>query len=254
MRKLATTLLTLLLLALPAVGYVAYPLYTAWAIREAVRAGDSAYLNRKIEWARVRETLRASMTQVAFDMPDPEAEPGVKPSLWKRIKAYVGGGAVNKLIDRYVTPEGLPQLFEYRKMYRENISHEVDERTLPFKTRIANFWSRLKRAEFKSLTAFEVELADKYEPKRRHIGLLELQGTEWKLAELRVKEVDPALDPVSAPTKEAGPEAAPSRIIDIEPESADVSLRASEPNQMGAPLLGAVPESADASTILPTDR
>lgn len=190
MRKAILTLVSLsFLLTGAAAAYVASPLYTAWAIREAVRNGDSAYLDRKIEWASVRETLRASMHQVAFDMPDPDAEPGVKPTLWKRIKAYVGGGAVNRFIDSYVTPEGLPQLFEYRKLYRQTITSEPDEKSLPLGTRMRNFWKRLKRAEFRSLTEFEVELADKHDPARRHVGLLEFENFEWKLTELRMKAV-----------------------------------------------------------------
>lgn len=190
MRKAILTLLSLAALLTGAAGaYVAYPLYTAWAIREAVRNGDVAYLDRKIEWASVRETLRASMHQVAFDMPDPDAGPNLKPALWKRIKAYVGGGAVNRFIDSYVTPEGLPKLFEYRKLYRQTISNEPDEKSLPLMTRMSNFWKRLKRAEFRSLTEFEVELADKHEPTRHHVGLLELEGFEWRLTELRMKEV-----------------------------------------------------------------
>ena len=44
---------------------------------------------------------------------------GVKPTMWQRIKAYMGQGMVNRVVEKYVTPEGLPQLFNYRKMYRD---------------------------------------------------------------------------------------------------------------------------------------
>lgn len=189
MRKLIVLPFAIALVLLPPAAYVAYPLYTAWALREAIRSGDAAYLERKIEWPSVRETLRESLTRVAFDMPDPETQPGVKPSLWKRFKAYVGGGAVNTLIDRYVTPEGLPQLFEYRQIYRANIQGLPDEKTIPVMERMKAFWARIIRAEFKSLSAFEVELADRFEPTRHHIGLLELVGFEWKLKELHIKDV-----------------------------------------------------------------
>lgn len=202
MRKLVAPVLTFTTFSLAlTAAYVAYPLATAWTIREAIREGDAAYLEHKVEWPRVRETLRSSMTRIAFDMPPVDAPQKV--GLWKRFKAYIGSGAVNRFVEAYVTPQGLPKLFEYRQAYRHNISGEPDERTLPLATRLKTFWSRLKRAEFKSLTAFEVEMADRYDAGRRHVALLELQGTEWRLAELRVKETaeeDPALAAAILPT------------------------------------------------------
>ena len=84
-------------LAAPA-AYIAMPFWTAWSIREAIKTGDSDYLARKIDFEGVRETLRPSLAQVAFDMPDPSAsEPAPKPGLWKRIKDYWGQGAINRL-------------------------------------------------------------------------------------------------------------------------------------------------------------
>lgn len=226
MRRSFRFVLVLSALALPVAAYVAYPLATAWAIREAVRSGDAAYLERKIEWASVRETLRASMTRVAFDMPDPETEPGVKPGLWKRLKAYVGGGAVNKFIDSYVTPEGLPQLFEYRKMYRQNVSGETDEKAAPILDRMKRFWARVIRAEFHSPTAFEVELADRYDASRHYVALLELRDWGWKLTKLRVRELKDMASAADGAT------------------AGDGKTRGDVP-----PL-----DSAHATAILPTDR
>ena len=173
-------------------AYVAMPFWTAWSIREAIKSGDSAYLTRKIDFAGVRETLRPSLAQVAFDMPDPTSpEPAPKPGLWKRVKAYWGQGAINRFVDSYVTPEGLPQMFQWRKTYRE-VAGTADANAPPpsFRVRFTNFWSRLKRAEFKSLTAMEFEMRDQYDATRSHVGLLELVGLEWKLTELRVRQTD----------------------------------------------------------------
>ena len=192
MRRRFLTLAILGALAASAT-YIAVPFWTAWSIREAVKNGDSAYLARKIDFSSVRETLRPSLAQVAFDMPDPAmGEAAPKPGLWKRVKAYWGGGAINRFVDAYVTPEGLPQMFQWRKKYRE-VSGAVNPNAEPpsFRERFAKFWSRLKRAEFKSLTTFEIELRDQYDANRSHVGLLELTGSgwdlDWKLTELRVK-------------------------------------------------------------------
>ena len=190
-RRLLTVILLGALLA--SAAYIAVPFWTAWSIREAIKTGDSAYLARKIDFASVRETLRPSLAQVAFDMPNPgAAEPAPKPGLWKRFKAYWGQNAIDRFVDSYVTAEGLPKLFQWRKSYREVTgTAEAFAQPAPFRVRFAKFWSRLKRAEFKSLTAFEIELRDQYDASRSHVGLLELTASgwlpDWKLTELRVR-------------------------------------------------------------------
>jgi hypothetical protein len=100
----------------------------------------------------------------------------------------VGARAVDKFVASYVTPEGLPHLFAYRRMYREHVSGETDEaKTLAWPQRFAGFWSRLKRAEFHDPMKLEIEMADRHDPSRHYIGLLQLRGLEWKLTELRVR-------------------------------------------------------------------
>lgn len=183
------------LLACLGLAYGASPLVTAWSLREAIRSGDAAYLEGKLDWDRVRTTVKGSLTQFAFDLPDPSgddaSQPAKKPGIWKRVKAYFGRGALDRFVASYVTPEGLPKLFTYRQMYRANVSGEVEpEKTLSnLPERIKGFWSRVIRAEWKSLTAFEIEVKDKTDPDRHYVGLLELRGFEWKLVELRIRSL-----------------------------------------------------------------
>ena len=168
-------------------AYIGAPFATAWSIREAVRNGDSAYLERAIDWPGIRETLKPTLARLAFDMPDPETQSNVKPGLWQRFKAYWGEGAMNRAIDGYITPEGLPKLFSLRKAYRDYTGAEDEAKTLPVTERMKRFWSRMKRAEFTSLTTFEVDMADKHDPNRIYLGKLELTGMGWILRELRIK-------------------------------------------------------------------
>lgn len=185
MKKLSITLAAGLVLA---VGYVAYPILTVWTIREAVRTGNSAYIEAKLEWPTVRESLRESLTEYAIG-PTAAAAP-VSIGLWQRIKNGLSRRAVDNLVESYVTPQGLPQLFGVRQFYRERISGEqaaLD--ALPWHERARSFWSRIKRAEFHSPTVFEIEMADRNDPTRHYVGLLKLRGLEWKLVELRVRQV-----------------------------------------------------------------
>ncbi len=168
--------------------YAGSPFVTAWGIREAVRNGNSDYLASAIEWGSVRETLKPSIAQVALNLPDPDQDPTASKSFWARFKAYWGQGAVDSLVDKYVTPEGLPKLFTLRKSYRTFVANDADEASkLSIVERIERAWARVKRAEFTSLTSFEIDMEDKYDPSRLYLGKLELRPTGWMLTALRVK-------------------------------------------------------------------
>jgi len=168
--------------------YIASPFVSAWFIREAVRNGNSDYLARAIEWPSVRETLKPSIVRIALNLPDPEEQPQASTGLWQRLKTTVGQGAVDRLVDTYVTPEGLPKLFTLRKTYRDYTANDADEaKTTPLLERIERAWARVKRAEFTGFTTFEIDMADKQDPARIYLGKLKLTPLGWKLAELRIK-------------------------------------------------------------------
>lgn len=168
-------------------AYVGSPFYTAWSIREAVRNGDSVYLAKAIDWPGVRASLAPTIGRLALNLPDPEAAPQQKPGVWQRFKAYWGQSAVNRAIDGYITPEGLPQLFAARKAYRDYVAGQPEESKLAVTERMKRAWARVKRAEFTSMTTFEIDMIDKNDPDRMYVGKLAIDGLGWKLKELRVK-------------------------------------------------------------------
>jgi Protein of unknown function (DUF2939) len=178
------------------VGYWAWPLHAALQIREAMISGDSATLARRVEWESVRASLKASMTPeaVARLEADPEAP---QPSLWQRIKSTVAPRLAVSVIDRYVTPENLPVLLGYRRIWRGTIQPALgytEPPTVMADTafagtaidRFASFWKRLRRAVIHSPAKVVLEVEDKYHPGRSYIGTLELRGMEWKLTQLSV--------------------------------------------------------------------
>jgi hypothetical protein len=193
MRWLVRALLVVLPLL---VAYAAWPVSAALEIREAVVAGDTATLNRKVEWETLRASLKASVTPetIARLMADPDAP---KPSLWQRIKAAVAPSMADSVINRYVTPEHLPVLLGYRQVYRGSVRPALGLKEPPSTLegtwlggtafdRFASFWTRVRRAVFMSPTRFVLEVEDKYKPGRNFVGTLELKGWEWKLTELGV--------------------------------------------------------------------
>lgn len=201
-------LLTIVAL-LTVASYAAMPFLSAWKIREAIRHGDAAYLEAKVDWPSFKDSLKPSLSRIALDMPlEPGAEPAQKPSLWQRLKQRWGRGLVERAVDGYVTPEGLTRLFSLRKSYRQTVSGTADpDEGRPLGERVKAFWARVKRAEFTTPTRFELDVVDKTEPTRLFAGVLELRGFDWKLTELRIRDSGHATDPATTAPSDtsAGP-------------------------------------------------
>ena len=185
MGRLAALLVFLLLTA---AAYAASPFVAAWNLREAIKAGDTATIERKVVWDSVRATLRASIAGNAQLLPEAvEAGERVKPTVWQRVKSAFGQSMLDRFIESYVTPEGLPKLFRYRRTWNDKVKGQADDEAhLDGFERAKAFYRRLSRAEFKSPTRIEIEMIDKAIPDRRYRTVLELHGFEWKLAELHV--------------------------------------------------------------------
>jgi hypothetical protein len=186
----------LLATSLLGIGYLAWPMSAALQIREAIIAGDTATLERKVEWASVRASLKESLS--AESKARLERDPNAPaPSLWQRLKSSVAPSLAESAVDRYVTPENLPSFFGYRETYRTTIRPALGLKEPPtvladtlfagtVLDRMLSFYARVRRAVFYSLTRFEVEVIDRYQPERRYVSTFELKGWEWKLTALAV--------------------------------------------------------------------
>jgi hypothetical protein len=193
MRRLVRVLVIALSLA---VAYTVWPIHSALEIREAVVAGDTATLSRKVDWEALRASIKGSLRPetIARLMADPDAP---RPTLWQRVKAAVAPSMADTVVNRYVTPEHLPVLLGYRRIYRGTVRPALGLTEPPTTLagtwlagssvdRFASFWVRVRRAVLQSPTRFLLEVEDKYRPGRRYIGTLELQGFEWKLTGLSI--------------------------------------------------------------------
>ena len=168
-------------------AYVASPFVAAITLREAIKAKDLATIERKIVWETVRTSLRTSLANHAQLLPEATAAgAAVKPTVWQRIKSSFGVSMLDRFIETYVTPEGMSQLFAYRRAYKQTVDGVPDDAKLPMLERAKTMFNRVKRAEFTSLTRVEIEVQDKNLSDRHYRSVFELIGTEWKLTELAV--------------------------------------------------------------------
>lgn len=175
-------------------AYIASPFVAAWRLREAIRTADTATIERKIDWPRFRDSLKTSLNRSSTLRREAEAGGAqVQPTLWQRVKSAFGATMVDRFVESYVTPQGLPRLFQVRKTWNETVRGD-DESKLPWDVRARQFYARVKRAEFKSFTAVEIEVADKFTPGRHVIANLELSDLEWRLVGVSFKD---AAGPIS---------------------------------------------------------
>jgi hypothetical protein len=176
--------------------YVAWPLWSAYELRQAILDRDTATLERKVDWPAVRASLKGSLKNRGQPAAE-EAAPEPSSSVWSRITSMVRPQLTETLIDRHVTAEGLPQLYSYRRTYWESVRPRLGlggpetrlAGTWLSGTAIDRAWSslrRLERAEFKSPTRLELEILDPYRADRHYLTLWELKGFDWKLVSLAI--------------------------------------------------------------------
>jgi len=191
-------------------AFAVWPLLSAYQIKEAVKSGDVATLARKVHWVPVRASLKASIAALTPQTLAAAPAPAPSLSLWGRIKAVAAPMLAETFIDRYATPEGVTELYRNRRAGWKGMLGMApsmpaggaaaamtgalqgggDHSDAPSAwIRFQDFYSRLVRAKFHSLSQVEFEIADRNTPDRRYVSLFKLADFEWKLASLRVEGV-----------------------------------------------------------------
>jgi hypothetical protein len=167
-------------------AYAASPLHSAWVLSEAVRDADHYTLERKVKWDSVRASLKDSVDTHPYLLKQATtAGSQVRPSLWQRVKSAMGATMLDRFIETYVSPEGLPLLAQ---AHSEKIAGASDSANAA--QRLARLLTRVKRIRFESFTRAELVIADEQIPERRYAGVLEIEDSEWKLVSVRVTAVE----------------------------------------------------------------
>jgi hypothetical protein len=183
-------------LALALAGtFAASPLLAVSDIRRAVQTGDTATLERRVDWASVRESLKrsAGTRQVFADWS--EAAGIEKPGLWQRVRNAAAPWVADPLIERYVTAEGAPRLWAWRQTWKERIRPRLGlaepssalHGTWLAGTVLDRAWTVGQRVERVSLdrpTRVTLEIRDRLVENRRWRVALELRSLTWMLTDV----------------------------------------------------------------------
>ncbi len=158
--------------------FVVAPLYAALDAGRAVATGDVVTLERRVDWAGVRESLKTSLAE--HDRGMRNADRGApRPSLWMRVKMAVTSSRYGEnMIDRVLTPSGIVQLA------RSQAPKDVMSAVAPSLTRAMLLWSSLSRVGLRDHATLDVEVRDTKD--RRFIGTLARDGLTWRLVSVRL--------------------------------------------------------------------
>jgi Protein of unknown function (DUF2939) len=184
MRKPLILLMLSVLLA--ALAYGAWPLWSAWQLRAAVKGRDVAAIERKVDWTTLRANLKRT---IATNLRDESKTPGAG-YFAKAFKRTLGPLVTDTLIDAAVRPRTLAYVLAGR-LTADEIRREVaggdasprdpseaEEISDPLPPR------RLRWAFFETPTRFRFEFADHRDPAKRVVSIFALQGAGWKLVDV----------------------------------------------------------------------
>ena len=119
----------LILLFLLIAFYVGWPLYSAWQIQGAVRAGDAAALKRKIDFVSVRRSMQPAVeAKIAERVEDMKTKSGAAGAvLGNLIKGDMLKQVSNVVLDHIVTAENIIKLSRQGGTLTQKIEALVSE-------------------------------------------------------------------------------------------------------------------------------
>ena len=186
MRKSLLLILPALLVVL--LGYAAWPVWSAWQLRAAVKARDAAAIEARVYWPQLRANLKRT---IAANLQDDAKKPETG-LLGKVLKQTVAPFVANRFIDAAVTPRTLAHVLAGRlltsEIKRDVAGGDAGSPTASEAEEIAAddplSPRRLRWAFFESPTRFRIEVSDRTDPAKRVVSVFALQGASWKLVDV----------------------------------------------------------------------
>jgi hypothetical protein len=165
-----------------ALTYSAWPVWSAWQLRAAVKARDLAGIESRVDWPTLRSNLKQT---IAANLKD-ESRSSDAGVVRKALKRTLGPFVADRMVDVAATPRTLAFVLAGRLASgarRDSPASaegdaEADAVGDPLSPR------RLRWAFFETPTRFRIEIADRTEPAKRVVSVLALQSVSWKLVDV----------------------------------------------------------------------
>ena len=170
--------LLILPFVLVAVIYAAWPGWSAWQLRAAVKARDLAGIESRVDWPTLRSNFKQSIGDyLKEEGPNPDA--GVFATLKRTLGPLVAG----QIIEIAVTPSTLAFVLagnlaasEIKRDVSANAEVDaIDDQLSP---------RRLRWAFFETPTRFRIEATAQTDRTKRVVSIFALRGSSWKLVDV----------------------------------------------------------------------
>ena len=169
-------------------AYAAWPPWSAWQLRSAVKARDLPAIERGVDW----QTLRSNLKQtIAANLKDETRSPDAG-AIRRAFKCTLGPFVANRLVDTAVTPRTLAAVLAGRLAAADAKRDAPSSDTADDAEAAADQLSprRLRWAFFETPMRFRFEVADRREPAKRVVSIFALQGLSWKLVDVYFRTPD----------------------------------------------------------------
>ncbi len=181
--------------------YLASPLLAAYKLRQAVRTGDSEAVERMVVWPSLRASVKSTVVRNANLLPlARQAARSIRPTMWQRVRSVFGHSMLDRFIETYITPHGLPKLYQAKTRWHGRFKRPQQPIMMQAglaPDRLARAWRRIKRPEFRSPFQFVLVIEDRHVATRLiqstfQLSNISLRGFDWKLSAISIRTRAPS--------------------------------------------------------------
>ena len=169
--------LLILPIALAIVSYAAWPLWSAWQLRAAIKARDLTGIESRVDWTSLRSNLKQ---KIANYLEDDSRDAGA----FTNVKRMLVPLAASQVVEIAVTPRTLALVLAGDLVASAtNPNAPIGVESAATADAISDQLSlrRLRWAFFDTPTRFRIEVTALTDPTKRLVSIFTVQGGSWKL-------------------------------------------------------------------------
>jgi hypothetical protein len=172
--------LLILPIVLAMVSYAAWPVWSAWQLRAAIKARGLAGIESRIDWPTLRSNLKQ---RIAIYLEDESPDGGVL----RTVKRMLVPFAASRIVEIAVTPRTLALLLAgdlAGSATKPSAPSGVESDAAVDAISDQLSLRRLRWAFFQTPTRFRIEVTAQSDPTKRLVSVLAVQGGSWKLVDV----------------------------------------------------------------------